>query len=122
MKGYDITVDLPNLPKGAEVQVNGLGILLNGETTFVSEDAANHWREMNVDLQQEYNDKGQLVTTVNKSGTLLQTLGKVDGLTVSTAEADDPAVEPQTSANIQEQLPLDQQDDDNTEDNDGGDN
>jgi len=116
MKGYDVTVDLPNLPKGAEVQVNGLGILRNGETAFVTQAQADHWREMNATLAHEYDDKGQLVTKTVKSRTLAQTLGKVRGFEVVKAEApelDSSTVEgPQTEIDTQEQLPLDEQKDD----------
>lgn len=120
MKGYNVTVNLPNLPEGAEVQVDGLGILLNGEATFVSEDIANHWHEMSRGLVQQFDKRGRLHTELGDHPDLVQTFGSIPGFTVTAAEAADVDLasgkinEPETQINVQEQLPLDQQ-------NDGGD-
>ena len=36
--GLSVTVDLPNLPKGQEMGVVGLGVVTNGQTLEVTED------------------------------------------------------------------------------------
>lgn len=111
MKGYEVTVDLPNLPKGADVQVHGLGLLQNGDTTFVTEDQANHWRAMNSTQVGEFDSEtGAYTAKEAKSGTLLQVLGKTDGFKVVKAErSDNEESDVVTEQNIQEHLPLDQQ-------------
>ncbi len=44
---YALEVNLPNLPKGAKVEVAGLGVYKNGETTPVPDDLLTLWKMNN---------------------------------------------------------------------------
>jgi hypothetical protein len=47
---YKVTLNDPALPKGAEVEVPGLGVFANGSTTQVSEEQAEAYRDNNSQL------------------------------------------------------------------------
>jgi hypothetical protein len=47
---YKVTVNDPAVPKGAEVEVPGLGVFPNGSTTQVSEQEAEAYRDNNAVL------------------------------------------------------------------------
>jgi hypothetical protein len=44
MTAYIVEYDNPSLPKGATVQVDGIGLLTNGEETYVSPEQAEDFR------------------------------------------------------------------------------
>jgi hypothetical protein len=47
---YQISIDYPNMPKGQEVSIPGLGTYKNGSTTVVSNEEANAFRAYQVDV------------------------------------------------------------------------
>jgi hypothetical protein len=90
---YKITFDYPNMPKGQEISVPGLGTYRNGSTTFVSKEEAEAFRVYQVDVGMP--DK-----------TLLQAFQGSDYVTVETAKEDsgpkpqrDPAAPPAETTN-----------------------
>lgn len=52
---YKISVDMPNLAKGAEVFIDGLGTFKNGESVVVSAEQVTHFRN----AHGRVNDVGQ---------------------------------------------------------------
>jgi hypothetical protein len=50
LPGYKVKVNDPALPKGADVEVPGLGVFANGSTTQVSEEQAEAYRDNNAVL------------------------------------------------------------------------
>lgn len=45
---YSLTVDYPNMPKGQELSIVGLGTFKNGSTTTISDEEAQMFRDMQV--------------------------------------------------------------------------
>lgn len=50
-----ITLAFPNIPKGADVEVFGLGVFPNGETTEVTEEQAAVFKALNPDAEMPTN-------------------------------------------------------------------
>lgn len=74
---YDITIDFPNMPKGQEVSIPGLGTYANGTTSTVTKEEADMFRTYQTD-------------TGMPDQTLLQAFQKQDGVTVTTQSTDKP--------------------------------
>lgn len=71
---YKVTVNMPNLAKGAEVFIDGLGTFKNGESAVVSNEQANLFRN----AHGRVNDDGQY----EQGPTLGQAFGEGTGVTV----------------------------------------
>lgn len=84
---YEMTVDLPTLPKGEPVQIVGLGTFENGSSFTVSKEEAERYRNHHakqVEVRDE--DTGDLLgSEVQQGPTLLQVADSMYGVTVSTA-------------------------------------
>lgn len=73
---YEITIDYPNMPKGAEVAIPGLDTFKNGDTNTVTDEQAAAFRAYQV-------------ASGGQDKTLLQSFQGNDYVTVSTAKTDD---------------------------------
>jgi hypothetical protein len=80
---YKITIDYPNMPKGQEVTIHGLGTFKNGSTTVVEKDDADMFRVYQRD-------------TGLPDRTLLQAFQKSEYITVETFTPEPPKEEPKT--------------------------
>lgn len=73
---YKITLNFPNLAKGAEVQIAGLGVFENGYEYVVSDEEAEAFRVHNQVVSTEVGkDDGSFTTTASPGPTLLQAFG-----------------------------------------------
>lgn len=79
---YSLTLDLPNLDKGAEVELDGLGVFKNGETHEISDEDAENFRMRH---------QTQKLVKVNKK-TGASTYEEVPGPTLVEAFADHPSI------------------------------
>ena len=90
-KHYDVSLDQENLAPGAEVQVHGLGTLVNGKTvSFSQEQVETHFRLMNSTQEETRSKKGKLIAVEEVVGqTLKQAAEYMNGVTVE-GPIDDP--------------------------------
>jgi hypothetical protein len=58
VSSYVVTVDMPNLPKGEEVTITGLGAFVNGEATVVDEETENAFRVANQTSTSTHDEDG----------------------------------------------------------------
>ena len=71
--GYVITIDHPNLPKGAEIQIAGLGEFKNGEEYVVSDEEHDDFRRYHGKVQPVVDKEGAIVGSKLEPGpTLIQ--------------------------------------------------
>lgn len=73
---YEITVDYPNMPKGAEVAIPGLDTLQNGKKTTVTDEQADSFRAYQA-------------ASGGLDKTLLQAFQGAEHVTVTTVKTDD---------------------------------
>lgn len=73
---YKMTVDFPNLAKGAEVQIDGLGIFENGYEHTISDELAQSYRAAHPKTVDEVDDDGELVERKLEQGPTLLTAFK----------------------------------------------
>lgn len=84
---YKMTVDFPNLAKGAEVQIDGLGSFENGFEHLIDDDAAQAYRLHHSQLVEEYDEEGVVVSrTLEQGPTLAQAFSGQKGITVKSAK------------------------------------
>ena len=69
---YKMTLNFPNLAKGAEVQIGGLGIFQNGYEYIIDDEEAEAYRVHNQVLETELDDDGNMTTTTVLGSTLLK--------------------------------------------------
>ena len=67
---YTIAIDMPNLPKGGKLEIDGLGEFVNGETAEVSDVDADSYQARKATLDQKYDDQGFLHGTLVEGPTL----------------------------------------------------
>jgi hypothetical protein len=79
---YKITFNLPNLPKGQGVAINGLGEFKNGSSYTIDNDQHDQFRAFN-SVQVDDEETGQVVTELGP--TLLQANFQ-EGITVEAAK------------------------------------
>lgn len=79
---YKMTVQMPNLPKGTKVAIDGLGIFENGYEYDVSAEEAENYRSRNTVQTFHHDDEGNLIVETEIGPTLLQTTKKYDGIDV----------------------------------------
>jgi hypothetical protein len=118
---YKLEFDFPNLAKGTEVQIVGLGTFRNGESYTISERRAAEWRSANTVQSHSYDEAGNLVPDdVQDPGTLYKAFKSNKSVKISKAEdpADPDMVDDEEVAEtvFEEQLPLDDQ----VSENEGG--
>lgn len=68
---YKVTLNLPNLSQGAEVELDGLGIFKNGEEKLVSKDEADAFRVKHTTVHTVFDDEGNYVGERFDSGPTL---------------------------------------------------
>jgi hypothetical protein len=76
---YKITLDLPNLPKGQGVAINGLGEFKNGRSYTITPEQHDQFRAFNSVQVDDEENPGQVV---NKLGPTLLQARFQDGITV----------------------------------------
>jgi hypothetical protein len=79
---YSFTINRPGTAPGTELQIHGLGLVKNGQTTFVSNEDAERFRAMNATLETEIDDDGVTVASQVKGPTLLQAFKNDPDVTV----------------------------------------
>jgi hypothetical protein len=109
---YNLTIDLPNLAKGAEVDIDGLGRFENGGSYEISDDEAEAFRTKHQTVTSEYDSEGNLHTTLEKGPTVAQAFSGDKNVTVRTTKKANPKAQHPTAAPVQAELPLN---DDNKE-------
>jgi hypothetical protein len=83
--GYVITIDNPGLPKGAGVQIAGLGTFENGSEYVVSDEEHDNFRRYHGKVEPVRNKEGEIVGSELQLGpTLLQS--NIYGVEVKTEE------------------------------------
>ena len=78
---YEVSIDQPNLPKGAEVQIHGLGVFKNGDSATVSKEDAERFRS----LYSTVDNNGRTV----QGPTLAQASKTMYGVTVTKSSGSD---------------------------------
>lgn len=91
----EIEFNNPDIPKGTEVTIDGLGILVNGETRVVSEEEQEQFRTHNSVQHTSYSKKGELVIETEKGPTISQALKKVRGITTKVVNSEPPTPNPE---------------------------
>ena len=87
MSEYKMTVDVPHLPKGAPIQIVGLGTFENGSTVEVSKEDADHYRDVHGRQEPQHDEDGSLVGMSREKGpTLLQASKSMYGVEVETVQ------------------------------------
>lgn len=111
--GYKVELDLPNVGKGVEVYVDGLGILENPGTYEVSQEEADAFRVVHQKVTYNQDPDNGLVTStdVELGPTLLEYFKGKEGVKVTktkdTKKAEStPEVPPQTHGGPQSESPV----------------
>jgi hypothetical protein len=90
---YTVTVDMPNLHRGEEIEIPGLGLFKNGSTKDVSKEEAEAFRVFHQTAETTYDADENQQTEWTKGPTLLQA-NLPEGVTVETyKEPDDKNVQ-----------------------------
>ena len=85
---YAIKMNDPALSKGAVVTVDGLGNLVNGDTTVVSDEQYEAFRIHNSTQKVDYDEEGRMTITTEKGPTLLQAFKDNKSITVKEVKTD----------------------------------
>lgn len=86
---YELTVDLPTLPKGEPIQIVGLGTFKNGSTYTVSKEEADGYRTYHTNQQDVFDDSGKRTgTEVVLGPTLLQASKTMFGVEVTSTSGE----------------------------------
>jgi len=91
---YEMTIDMDNLAKGADVEVDGLGLFKNGETVEVSDEDAENFRLRHQRVEHTFDEEGKLHVEVSPGPTLLEAFRGVDGVEVSVKKEQKPQGNP----------------------------
>lgn len=84
---YKMTVDFPNLSKGAEVQIDGLGIFENGYEHPIADDLAQDYRTHHSHIVEELDEGGEVISrTVEQGPTLLQAFSGHESITIKSTK------------------------------------
>lgn len=93
---YKMAVNFPNLTKGAEVQIDGLGVFENGYEYEVSKEDAEAYRTFHSVIVDELDEDGNLVSRKLAPGrTLLDAFSSEEGVQVATTKASKTKDKPQ---------------------------
>lgn len=79
---YKLSLNFPNLAKGAEVQIDGLGVFENGYEYDITTEEADAYRVHNQVLVSELDEEGSATNSVEPGPTLLQAFKSSKGVTV----------------------------------------
>lgn len=97
---YNIQFDLPNLAKGAEINIGGLGSFINGQSFNVTDEEAEQFRVFGTTYTSETDESGFLTLTAVKGKNLREAFDGVPGITVSEG-----ATSTTVNSNVPELLP-----------------
>ena len=87
---YKMTVDFPNLAKGAEVQIDGLGIFENGFEHTIDAELAQSYRDHHTTIVEDFDADGTIVGRHTEQGpTLLQAFQNHNGITIASSKTKD---------------------------------
>ena len=80
---YKIQIDVPNLDKGALVELDSLGIYENGSTVEITEEQAEAFRVRNQTSTTTYTENGDRKVVYEKGPTVLRAFRSTAGITVT---------------------------------------
>ena len=86
---YKIQINVPNLDKGALVELDGLGIYENGATAEITEEQAEAFRAKNQTSTTTYTEDGDRKVVYEKGPTVLQAFKSAAGITVTKENGSD---------------------------------
>lgn len=86
---FKLKVDIPNTGAESSITIAGIGELQNGKTYEISDEAAARFRAMHATVEDEYDDKGDLVGRKLVDGPPL-TEAQFHGVTVEETKATPP--------------------------------
>lgn len=89
---YTIAINLPNLPVGGTLIIDGLGEFTNGASFDISDDDALMFQARKAEVVSDYDDKGQLHTSVETGPTLAEVYANHPYITVTTTPVVPPKV------------------------------
>ena len=69
---YTIAIDLPNLPEGSALEIDGLGEFQNGQTFDISDELADTYQARKAVLVSEYDEEGHLHNSLEAGPTLME--------------------------------------------------
>jgi hypothetical protein len=109
---YKVDVNLPNVAKGTPVEIDGLGVFVNGSETEVTNADATAFRAKHSHIQTETDDQGQMTNSVVQGPTLSQAFKgnkhiKITKLSKRGDEPDEPTDGDHADVLGQPMLPLD---------------
>jgi len=67
---YTISINLPDLPEGTEVEVDGLGVFANGSTNDISDELADMFQAKHSTIQTEIGEDGNHQNSIVPGRTL----------------------------------------------------
>ena len=80
---YTIALDYPNLPVGGTLIIDGLGEFENGQSYDISDEDAAQYQARKAVISSDYDEKGQLHTTVAVGPTLAEVFEGHPNITVT---------------------------------------
>ena len=90
---YHIAFNSTELPRGAEIEVDGLGVFKNKSEYDVSKDDAEAYRQRHVQQTSEYDKDGNLIVTTEPGPTLLQAFHGREDVVVTNVPGETPPEE-----------------------------
>lgn len=81
---YEVTINMENLPEGADVEIDGLGRYKNGSTNEVTKEEADYFRLRHQTVAYSYDKKGNMKQEITPGPTVLEAFKGVDGINVVT--------------------------------------
>lgn len=89
---YTMKIDLPTVAKGADVEIDGLGVFANGSEYEISDEEARDFRAHHTTQSFEHDEDGNLIVTQKQGPTVAQAFRghKHIDVTVVKGDNDDP--------------------------------
>jgi hypothetical protein len=79
---YTISIDLPDLPKGTAIDVDGLGTFENGSTNDISEELAESFRMHHATIATQVDSNGSQQSSIVLGRTIEESFADNDNITV----------------------------------------
>lgn len=86
---YTMKIDLPTVAKGADVEIDGLGVFENGGEYEISDEEAQDFRAHHTTQTFEHDDEGNLIVTQKQGPTVAQAFRGHKHITVTVVKGDD---------------------------------
>lgn len=80
---YEVTVNVDSLPKGADVDIDGLGRFKNGSTTKVSKEDAHAFQVKHSTQSFSHTEEGVLEVETELGPTVYEAFKSTDGIDVA---------------------------------------